>query len=217
MISSLRLIGSIVLTLLGLQTAHSTISDCSDGTSVFKLTELGLKPDPPIPNELVDMTVKFTNPGPEIVDGTVTTSVTLNWIPFQPSTEALCTNTQCPLVTGANDRSTSSTWPDIGGTITSKIEWTDVGGVQLLCIQIDATVQTNQTVKKSKANSKAKLRGTCLYTQEDAYTLATMWVPNEPVHTHSTALTVWSSWEDQLGLWSNTSKEAKPFLNESTA
>lgn len=130
---------------IGLGFAAASIKDCSNGASLFQLTDLALTPDPPVRGQVLDMTVKFNNPGPEITDGTVTTSVTLNFIPFQPTVETLCTNTQCPLVSGANDRSTSSTWPDnVSGNLVSKIEWTGVDGSQLLCIQISAKIAAQE-------------------------------------------------------------------------
>ena len=156
----LRLLKSF--SLLGLAAAY--IKDCSNGASLLQLTDLALSPDPPVRGQTLDMTVKFNNPGPEITDGTVTTSVTLNYIPFQPTVEVLCINTQCPLTTGANDRSTNSVWPDnVSGSIVSKIEWTAVDGTQLLCIQINARIadakgkrlrnQHNQTDAESVATS----------------------------------------------------------------
>ena len=161
----LRALGVALLSFFA--TASASISDCSNGASVLKLTDLALLPDPPQKGKPLDMTVKFDNPGEEIVDGTVTTSVTLNFIPFQPTVEALCTNTQCPLVSGANDRSTSSTWPDnVSGSIVTKIVWESVTGEQLLCIQIKANVGVTP-----------KLRGMTNYTQEDADNIAYMWWP----------------------------------------
>jgi hypothetical protein len=171
----IRLLGTFLLGLFAASSA--TITDCSNGASVLKLTELGLNPATPVRGQPLDMTVKFDNPGPEIVDGTVTTSVTLNFIPFQPTVEALCSNTQCPLVTGANDRSTSSIWPDnVSGSIVSKIVWTGVDGSQLLCIQI-----------KTNVGNVPKLRGRSNYTQEDAVNLAYMWHPNTVEETISAA------------------------------
>lgn len=161
----LALVGTFLLSLFAVSSA--SITDCSNGASVLKLTELGLSPDPPQKGQPLYMTVKFDNPGDEIVDGTVTTSVTLNYIPFAPTEEALCSNTQCPIVSGANDRSTSSTWPDnVSGSLVSKIEWTSVDGAQLLCIQIKASI-----------GATPKLRGQTNYTQEDANNIATMWWP----------------------------------------
>lgn len=120
-----------------LATARASIMDCSDGASVFRPTTLSLTPEPPVPGQPVLMTVLFDNPGEEVTDGTVTTSVTINGLPFAPSTEALCTNTQCPIPNGPVDRSATSDWPTgISGKIDSRIEWTGVNGEQLLCLKI---------------------------------------------------------------------------------
>lgn len=58
--------------------ASASITDCSNGASVLKFTELGLEPAAPSPGDNVVMTVKFNNPGPEIMDGTVSTSISVN-------------------------------------------------------------------------------------------------------------------------------------------
>jgi hypothetical protein len=120
--------------------ANASISDC-DPTSRFRPTKLALSPDPPTLGQPVLMTVQFENPGAEVVDGTVRTSVTLNFIPFQPTEEPLCTNTQCPIPTGAVDRSTSSTWPDnVSGSVVSKSQWYGPDGESLLCVQTKVAV-----------------------------------------------------------------------------
>lgn len=125
-----------LLTLFALAAAAvATISDC-DPASRFRPTELAVTPDPPVAGQPVAMTVKFDNPGTEVTDGTVTTSVTLNFIPFQPTEEPLCQNTACPIQTGPVDRSTSSTWPTgVNGLIVAKSEWTSADGESLLCVQ----------------------------------------------------------------------------------
>lgn len=143
--------------------ATATIKDC-DTLSVFRPVTLGLSPDPPVRGAPVYMAVEFENPGSIVTDGTVTTAVSLNYIPLTPSTEPLCENTECPIVTGFNNRSTSSVWPDtVSGKITSKITWTDPAGRSLLCIQLTANVAK---MEKATSNSttvvpyKCKLRGT---------------------------------------------------------
>ena len=120
---------------------HASITDCSQGTSLFQLKELALTPDPPVAGEKLFMTVVFTNPGSEIDDGSVTTDVTLNFIPFTPSTVALCDSTECPLVSGFNNRSSSSVWPsNIAGKVVSKIVWSTLEEVELLCIKTTFSV-----------------------------------------------------------------------------
>ena len=142
--------------LAGLTTA--SISDC-DPASLFRPTELALTPDPPVRNQPVTMTVKFNNPGATVTDGIVTTSVTLNYIPFQPSTEPLCENTACPLVTGPNDRSTTSTWPDtVSGNVVTTSVWTGVNGESLLCVKTSVRVA---------AAAGTRLRGSSNATAED--------------------------------------------------
>ena len=134
-----------VAIVLGLSTAGATISDCSQGLSMFKLTNLGLTPDPPIVDQSVLMTVQFNNPGPTINDGTVTTRVTLNGLPFAPTVEPLCSKTLCPLTFGPNDRSATSTWPSgVKGKLNTRIEWTDVFNELLLCIEITEKMSLRQ-------------------------------------------------------------------------
>lgn len=142
-----RLLAALLLT-----STAAYISDC-DTTSIFRPTELALSPDPPALGQPVTMTVKFDNPGPVVTDGTVTTSVTLNFIPFAPSEEPLCDNTACPIVTGANDRSTTSTWPDnVQGTVVTKSVWTGSSGESLLCVQTKVSVGALKGLRGSLAN-----------------------------------------------------------------
>ena len=101
-----RLLSAVVATAA---LATASITDCNPA-SVFRPTQLAQNPDPPVRGQPVVMTVVFNNPGAPVSDGKVETSVSLNGIPFSPSTEALCTNTKCHIATGVNDRSASSTW-----------------------------------------------------------------------------------------------------------
>ena len=134
---------------LNLFNVNAVIKDCSSGTSIFSVTELSLKPDPPVAGEQLDMTVRFVNPGSDVAEGTVTTSLTLNFVPFSPTTEPLCDNTKCPILNGYNDRSTSSTWPsNVHGKVASRIEWLTNASDVLLCIQISTNV-ANKDVNKT--------------------------------------------------------------------
>jgi hypothetical protein len=126
-----------MLKLLALFTLFSNslavIKDC-DPSSVFRPTQLALSPDPPIPGKPVRLTLIFDNTGPEITDGTVSTSLSVNYIPVSPSSGPLCENTACPIVPGANDRSTETTFPSVTGLIHSKVTWKGPQGQSLLCI-----------------------------------------------------------------------------------
>lgn len=127
MIRSAILLGSL------LGSAVATIRDC-DTTSVFRPTVLGLSPDPPVPDQPVYLSLIFDNPGPEVVDGTVTTLLNVNGLPYSDS-KPLCEDTECPIVTGSNNRSAVTTWPSVTGKVSSTIKWTGVNGEALLCIE----------------------------------------------------------------------------------
>jgi hypothetical protein len=172
-----RLVTLIIAALGVIQGTNASIKDCGAGQTVFQLTELALIPDPPIKGKPVDMKVVFNNPGAEVSDGTVTTTLSLNFIPFQPSTEPLCTNTICPIVSGLNDRSTSNIWPDtVSGTVSSKITWKGPNSENLLCIQFNTKVAVSE--------NKTALRivdGSDVYNQTHADALYSLLRFNDPV------------------------------------
>lgn len=120
----------------------ASIKDC-DPSSVFRPTQLSITPDPPIPGQSVKLTLVFNNPEEEITDGTVTTTLNVNFMPFSPTTTPLCENTACPIITGSNDRSTETIFPDITGIIKSRVTWTGTKGESLLCIDTSFKVSTN--------------------------------------------------------------------------
>jgi hypothetical protein len=115
-------------------TSFASIKNC-DTSSLFKITELTLIPDPPVPGQLLQLHLLFDNPDREITEGTVTTTVSLNYIPITPTVESLCKNTECPITIGINNRSTETTFPDVNGLLKSKVVWTDVNDDVLLCIE----------------------------------------------------------------------------------
>ena len=135
--------------MLKLLTGLAVISDCGKGLSQFQLTTLGLTPTSPLPGENTTMTVKFFNPGPVVTDGTVTTSVTYNYIPFTPTTEPLCANTVCPIELGNQDRSATSPWPDVSGVIQTHIEWNNSSSAPLLCIDVEVTRPSSQQASEA--------------------------------------------------------------------
>ena len=139
----MRLI-TLITTLLSFATA--TIKNC-DPASLFQITTLSLTPEQPVAGDIVKLSLVFDNPGAPIMDGTVTNIITLNGLPFT-SESALCSNTECPIVTGSNDRSTQNTWPSVTGTVSSKIIWTGPNDETLLCIQMKVDTKNQKAVSK---------------------------------------------------------------------
>ena len=121
-------------------TVMGSIGSCGTATK-FTLNSAGFWPDPALRNENSTISIEFTVPeGLTITSGTAKYSTTYNFIPFSPSVEDLCTQTTCPIVTGTYNQSSSSTFPDLSGSLTVKTEWADENGEPLLCFLLKTTV-----------------------------------------------------------------------------
>ncbi len=119
----------------------ATVKSCSSSNAAFTVQSLSLKPDPPVRGQPVELVVEFTNPGAVVTDGKVDTSISINYIPFPSQTTPLCEYTECPIESGSQIRSATSTWPsNVSGRISSKMVWKDSSDNELLCIQILTTV-----------------------------------------------------------------------------
>jgi hypothetical protein len=118
-----------------LAAVSGSIKDC--GVSpLFKITELKQDPaDTIIAGQNLSLTLKYSAPE-EISEGSVTKSITLNFIPFSPTTEDLCANAPCPITVGDHDGSSWSLFPSgVSGTLVSKVVWKDTQDRELLCVQ----------------------------------------------------------------------------------
>jgi hypothetical protein len=115
------------------------------------------------------MAVEFENPGAPIAYGTAKRTVSLNGLPVVDEVVALCPDaTTCPLTTGFNNRSVTSTWPDITGKVVSTIRWYDESAAELLCIKTSVTV----------SSVKHRLRGSLTHhLRGQPTTLGGIWSP----------------------------------------
>jgi len=114
----------------------ASVSNCGKN-ALFTITELGQLPTDSISaGDNLTLTLKYTTPV-EITGGIAKTSISLNYIPFTPTSEPLCLNTPCPMVQGIiYDGSVSDVFPGgVSGTLITTITWTDPVGIQLLCIK----------------------------------------------------------------------------------
>ena len=126
----------LLTTLSLIAAATATITDCAPN-SLFKVNALGFWPDPAMKNENSTVSFAYTVPGPDpITAGTAKYSVTYNFLPLTPTTEDLCTQTTCPILPGTYNQSSSSTFPNLSGSVTIKIEWLDAASKPLLCAKI---------------------------------------------------------------------------------
>lgn len=132
MISKLVLLFSL---LAGVTQAQ--VIDCAAGKSTFQINSQGFSPNPPVVGENATLWIDYTVPEGVTVDsGTAKYSVSLNGIPFPPTTEDLCTQIECPQVPGTYNITSTSVWDGgVSGKIVSKIQWYNTAGTELLCSQ----------------------------------------------------------------------------------
>lgn len=117
----------------------ASVEDCSSSSALFKIESLDFTPDKPLAGENTTLTVKFNNPGYTVSSGTASTTLSWNFIPFEPTVEPLCQNTDCPIAAGSTQQSSSSAWPDVSGFVQINITWYNENGAELLCILIKET------------------------------------------------------------------------------
>lgn len=123
----------------------ASVTDCSNGASLFKLSSMSFSPDPTIPGQnstlllSIDVPEQFND-----LAATATYSTTYNFIPFTPTVDTLCDVTiPCPIKVGILDTySTFPIDPTLSGTLQLKIEWKD-SVRQLLCVLIKTKLGTN--------------------------------------------------------------------------
>jgi len=128
----------VALTLASLfAPTSSTVADCGQGKSLFQIQTQNFSPEPPVAGQLYDYWFTYVVPDGVTVDaGTSKYSLSLNGIPFSPSVDDLCTQTECPKTPGLHNESSTDTWPSgVSGKIVTKLEWFDAKGTLLLCSQ----------------------------------------------------------------------------------
>lgn len=117
--------------------ASALVTNCAPD-SIFQITQLVL--DPPtnvVAGQNVSLTLLYTSPV-EVDSGTITTSVTYNFLPLTPTTAPLCDTVPCPIGVGDHDGSSWFVVPTgVKGSVVTKIVWTDVNAIQLLCLNIN--------------------------------------------------------------------------------
>ena len=134
--------------------ASAQVVDCSSGSSLFKITKLDLSPQDIKSGSDVILTLLYTNPGPPIISGTVNNQVTYNFIPFQSTSEPLCDSAKCPIVTGFNNGTAVSVWPNLSGTVISTLTWLSNVNEVLLCLKMTVKTMSNQLIQVPNPEEK---------------------------------------------------------------
>ena len=129
-------------------TALGGVIDCGS-SPLFSITKLSQSPDTYVkPGDNTTLTLLYKVPeGVTITGGKATTSLSLNGIPFTPSTDDLCTKVACPITSGEHDGSSWTTFPSgVTGKIVSKVTWTDSTGKELICIKSTFQASSSDSV-----------------------------------------------------------------------
>ena len=129
-----------LLAMLASSLVNASVTNCAPD-SVFQITQMGLvPPDSAVSGQNVSLILFYTSPL-VVSSGTITTSITYNFLPFAPTTAPLCSSTTCPIEVGDHDGSSWFVVPTgVRGTVSTKIVWTDVNAIQLLCIKMNVKV-----------------------------------------------------------------------------
>jgi hypothetical protein len=109
------------------------VSDCSEGTSLFKIQSVSFSPIVPVSGEEGTLHTIYTVPY-DISTGTAAYNCILNGLPVYNEKYDICEQTKCPITTGMHDDYSISEIPNISGKLKCTILWQDMDGNELLCI-----------------------------------------------------------------------------------
>ena len=133
----------------------NTYTDCSKGTSQFRIVNYTLTPVNIYHRDSIVSVLEYLNNGRPVTNGTIQSDMAYNTIQFYSHIKPLCSRLSCPIRSGINSMSSSFVWPFFNGTLINIIKWTDQYDRLLLCINI--TVNTLDDVKNDIAERAKQL------------------------------------------------------------
>lgn len=135
----LRLISFLTIVSVAFsQVSSFTLKSCGDSTDIAQNVQLDIDPKLPQTDYILYLGAELSK---EVSKGTSTYDITLNYIPFQPTVNDLCTeinnsNITCPLVQGNLAMQSKGTIPTgVSGIIVIKNEWKNDIDERVLCMQ----------------------------------------------------------------------------------
>ena len=126
----------LLKTFLVLGAGVGSMRDCGNGLGRAPLLGFDSTPATPAPGDKISMWIAYDLPAPAITGGTATYSFSLNGIPFPPTVNDLCTQTQCPKDPGLYNETSSSIFPSgVSGKIVAQIAWRDPDDTLIWCVE----------------------------------------------------------------------------------
>ena len=115
---------------------YAAIRDCGNGLGRAALLGFDSQPTNPVAGDNVTLWIAYDLPAPAITGGTATYSVSLNGIPFPPTVDDLCTQTDCPKDVGVHNETSWSEFPSgVSGKIVSSVSWKDQNDDLVWCVE----------------------------------------------------------------------------------
>lgn len=140
----------LFLGLLAATSASVKVTDCSSGTSVFKVDALSFAPDSPVGGQNGTLHAVYEVPS-EYNAGIVKYAFTINGLPVYDESFDICTQTKCPITVGTHDDYSTSEVPAVSGKVVGKILWTDTSDNTLLCIQTSMILSTGKKALRGQS------------------------------------------------------------------
>jgi len=116
--------------------ATVSLRDCGNpATDQAAITGFGFSPSNPNPGDATELWVAYDLKS-ALTGGTATYSFTLNGLPFTPTVDDLCTQTECPKDVGTYNETSHSTFPSgVSGKLVSKIQWKNQDSQPVWCLE----------------------------------------------------------------------------------
>jgi hypothetical protein len=106
--------------------------DCGPGNA--PLVGFDSEPTSPAPGDNVSSWIAYNVMSP-ITDGTATYTYSFNGIPFSPTVDDLCVDTNCPKDVGFYNETSTMIFPDVSGKIVAKLAWRDQNDALIWCVE----------------------------------------------------------------------------------
>lgn len=119
--------------LLSYGATSAVLSNCGTPNDLATINSYGLSPVDPVVNENVTMWIDYTL-NKNVYSGIAVYEANLNGFPYYDEQD-LCTQTECPILSGEHNETSSSVFPEFSGRLITTITWFDEYDDQILCVR----------------------------------------------------------------------------------
>jgi hypothetical protein len=118
--------------LLSYGATSAVLSNCGSSNDIATVNSYGLSSTTPIANENLTLWIDYTL-HEDVYGGVAKYEANLNGLPYYEEHD-LCTQTECPILAGDHNESSTSAFPDFVGKLVTTISWENEYGEQLWCV-----------------------------------------------------------------------------------